>query len=64
MESIQALKTVYDANARSYVMDLFFAAKYQEIVEVLRDSPIGGEAYDLLTELDLSHVADYEILIQ
>ncbi|NND72897.1 MAG: DUF4835 family protein [Rhodothermales bacterium] len=64
LEAIQSLKAVYDVNARSYVMDLFFAAKYQEIVEILRDSPVGGEAYDLLTEMDLSHVADYGILIE
>lgn len=63
VESIRTLKTVYDASSRSYVMDLFFSAKYQEIGQILDGSAVAGEAYDILAELDPAHVSDYSILI-
>lgn len=63
VEAIQSLKNVYDASSRSYVMDLFFSAKYQEIGQILGGSSLGGEAYDILTELDPAHVSDYSNLI-
>jgi hypothetical protein len=64
LEAVKAMKTVYDSNARSYVMDLFFSVKYKELVEILRESPVGAEAYDMLAELDLQHVSDYQVLIE
>jgi len=64
LTALVSLQTLFDSSVRSYVMDLFFSAKYKEISEIFRDSSQGGAVYDILAEMDPAHVVDYNILIQ
>ena len=50
-------------NRRRYATDVFFGAKYQELVALLVDSPQRNEAYALLSEMDPSHIGTYDALV-
>lgn len=50
-------------NRRRYATDVFFGAKYQEIVDLLRDAPQRNEAYALLSEMDPPHRGTYDVLV-
>ena len=50
-------------NRRRYATDVFYAAKYQELVSLLVDSPQRNQAYALLSEMDPSHIATYDALV-
>ncbi|MDT0630638.1 DUF4835 family protein [Rubrivirga litoralis] len=51
------------SSRRRYVTDLFYAAKYQELTDLLIDAPQRNEAYALLSEMDPSHLATYDALV-
>ena len=50
-------------NRRRYATDVFFAAKHQEIANMLRDAPQRNEAYALLSEMDAAHLSTYDALV-
>ena len=50
-------------NRRRFATDVFYGAKYQELVSLLVDSPQRNEAYALLSEMDPSHIAAYDALV-
>ena len=50
-------------NRRRYATDVFYAAKYQELVDLLIDSPQRNEAYALLSEMDQAHIGPYDALV-
>ena len=51
-------------SSSTYVFDLFFDTKSKEIASILEDadSRLRLEAYTILSELDTSHLSDYEAL--
>ncbi len=61
---LEDLKTLNDEVSRAYVTDIFFSAKFKELAAIFEDSQRRSQAYDLLTELDPSHLSDYNVLIQ
>ena len=61
---LQDLDALYDEVSRSYVIDLFFSAKYQELAALFEESQLSGPAYDLLSQLDASHLSEYNRLMQ
>ncbi|MEM1117385.1 MAG: DUF4835 family protein [Bacteroidota bacterium] len=50
-------------NRRRYATDLFYAAKYQELTQLLEESPLRNEAYALLSEMDAAHIGTYDALV-
>lgn len=50
-------------NRRRYATDLFYAAKHQELTQMLSESPQRNEAYALLTEMDGAHIGTYDALV-
>ena len=50
-------------NRRRYATDVFYGARYQELVALLVDSPQRNEAYALLSEMDPSHIGTYDVLV-
>lgn len=64
MVTLGALHELYlQNNRRRYVTDVFFGAKYQEIVSLLVDAPQRNEAYALLSEMDSAHIGAYDGLV-
>jgi hypothetical protein len=61
---LDELKSLNDEVSRAYVTDIFFSAKFKELAALFEDSQQRAQAYDLLTELDPSHLSDYGSLIQ
>lgn len=64
---LQALKMVQESKRKTtnnYLFDLFFNAKYKEITSIFQDADtdIRLEAYNLLSELDSSHMSEYNKL--
>ena len=59
LRSIQALDE--EVGGR-YIIDLFFASKYQELAAIFEGSSLASQAYGLLSQLDASHLSAYESL--
>ena len=49
--ALEALKPIVDVNERSYVVDLFFSAKYRELASIFEQSTVASQAFDLLAEM-------------
>jgi len=62
LEVLQALRTVDEDVSRRYVLDLFFAVKFEELAALFEESPMESEAYALLSQLDAAHLSTYESL--
>lgn len=63
LEVLTSLRDLYDQVSRSYVLDLFFMTKSTELISIFLDSPLAGQAYDLLTTVDPANLAAYDQMI-
>lgn len=63
LTTIQEIKNLAEVNARSYAIDLFFAAKSEELAAIFKGSLQSGPAYDILADVDPSHLNNYSPLI-
>ena len=61
---LETLQELDQATRRGYPLDVFFNTKYQELADVFLDSPVAPQAYDLLSEVDPSHLDQYNRLIE
>ncbi len=64
LETLRTIERLNQELARSYMMDLFFAAKYQELAAVFLGSRFQQEAFVLLSNLDPAHLSEYNKLAQ
>ncbi len=62
LEALQAIQKILQEMARPYVVDLFFATKYQELVSIFEDAPERQTVYGILLEIDPSHMNTYNRL--
>jgi hypothetical protein len=60
---LESLETLNQNVSRSYALDLFFAAKFQELAAIFVNSPVSNRAYNLLTQIDPSHSSEYNQLV-
>lgn len=63
LQVIESLNTLNQNLSRSYTLDLFFAAKFEELAAIFLDSPASSRAYNLLTEIDPAHSSEYSRLV-
>ncbi|GIV59154.1 DUF4835 family protein [Rhodocaloribacter litoris] len=61
---LETLREINRDVSRAYVLDLFFSTKFQELAAVFEGSSLRTQAYDLLAELDPSHLNEYNKLVQ
>ncbi|MDR8393516.1 DUF4835 family protein [Aliifodinibius sp. S!AR15-10] len=64
---LSALEMIRDAQRQAtndFLFDIFFNAKYREIVSIFEDAPteVRLEAYELLSQMDQSHLSEYDKL--
>ncbi len=64
---LEALELIRDSQRNAtndFLFDIFFNAKYREIVSIFEDAPteIRLEAYELLSQMDQSHLSEYNKL--
>ncbi len=64
LDVLRSLEALYQEVSRPYVMDLFFTAKYQELATLFEGSRFAQEAFSILSELDPSHLSEYNRLAQ
>lgn len=62
LEALQSLQTLDNEVSSRYVLDLFFASKYQELAALFEGSSLESQAYALLSEIDSAHMSEYETL--
>lgn len=62
LETLQALQALSEEVSNRYVIDLFFASKYQELAALFEGSPLENQAYALLSQLDAAHLGEYATL--
>jgi hypothetical protein len=58
-----SLDRLYQQVSRAYAIDLFFAAKYEELAALFAGAPTSNTAYDVLSRLDPSHTSTYNRLV-
>ena len=65
MEVLVSLNELYqEFNARRYATDVFFSAKHTELADLLENAPRRSEAYELLAQMDPSHLTTYDSIVQ
>jgi hypothetical protein len=64
LEALTLIRDAKRATTETYVFDLFFDSKYREIASVFldADATVRLEAYNLLLEIDPSHIGEYDKL--
>jgi len=61
---LETIKDVHEQMAINLPVELFFAAKKQELAAVFEDSSVASEAYGLLLEVDPQNASTYDRLVQ
>lgn len=61
---LEAIGLLYEEVSRSYVLDVFFTSKYQELTSIFQESPLASQAYELLSDIDAGHLTEYSKMIQ
>ena len=64
LDVLTKLQELYQELSRQYVFDIFFSTKYHELVGLFEMSSVSNEAYDLLVDVDPSHLTAYNALIE
>jgi len=64
LDVIGRLEDLSTQVSRSFYLDSFFTAKYQELATVFQGSTVANQAYDTLTRIDPSHLSEYSKIIQ
>jgi hypothetical protein len=64
IEVLDSLNELFIEVSRRYSIDLFFNAKSQELAAIFEGSPYASRAYELLTQIDPSHMAEYDRLVR
>lgn len=64
LEVITALQVLSNEVSRSYFLDQFFSTKYQELTAIFQGSRLSSQAFDILSVVDPSHLADYNRMMQ
>lgn len=63
LNALRAIEEVYNQVSRSYVIDLFFGAKFEELAAVFQTAATSSEAYSILSNVDPSHLSEYNKLV-
>ncbi|HAM98436.1 MAG TPA: DUF4835 domain-containing protein [Marinilabiliales bacterium] len=65
-EGLNDLLKVHRAKQNSFIMQIFFEAKSEELIKILPESPPaeGTKAYNLLKEMDAANSAKYQKIIK
>ncbi len=63
LSQIERLQELTQEVSRSYAIDVFFGAKFEEFAAVFRDSRLSSEAYSILTTIDPAHSSTYNELV-
>lgn len=63
LEVLEELETLSEDVSRTYALDMFFAAKYQELPAIFEGSSLSAEAYRVLSDIDPSHLSEYNSLV-
>ncbi|MEX2634787.1 MAG: DUF4835 family protein [Balneolales bacterium] len=64
LEAFQKIRTSQRQTSDSYPFDLLFSTKYREFTALFREAELEKrlEAYDLLLQMDRSHISEYDKL--
>ena len=60
---LQDLQTLYREVSRTHSLDMFFGAKYQELTAMFESAPSSAQAYGILSDVDPSHLSEYNRLV-
>lgn len=63
LAQVEALESLTQDVSRSYAIDVFFGAKFEEFEAVFRDSRLASEAYSILSSIDPAHSSTYNELV-
>lgn len=57
------LQDLYRNVSRTHALDMFFTAKYQELAALFEQSAASAQAYGILSDIDPSHLSEYNRLV-
>jgi hypothetical protein len=60
---LEQLDELSQSTSRTYPLDLFFAAKYEEIAAIFAEGEQGSAAYSILSRIDPAHMSEYNALV-
>lgn len=64
LEVVETLREFRRNVSNSYPLDLFFSTKYQELTAIFSGGDLSNRAYNLLTQVDPSHSAEYNEIVE
>ena len=59
---LETMQTLNQEASRRYLLDLFFASKYQELAALFEGSSMESRAYGIVSQVDAAHLSAYEQL--
>ncbi len=62
--ALETLRELDQQLTRSYALDLFFSAKYEELAAFFAGSNMDSQAHDLLVQMDPSHSSTYNEILE
>jgi len=63
LDALAGIEELTDQTTRDYIMDLFFAAKNQELTSIFEESSLQNQAYTILSDIDPANLATYDKLV-
>lgn len=63
LDMLGAIEELTDQTTRDYIMDLFFAAKNQEMTSIFEESSLQNQAYAILSDIDPANLTTYDKLV-
>ncbi|MDE2731644.1 MAG: DUF4835 family protein [Bacteroidota bacterium] len=64
LDVLTTMQELYQELSSQYVFDIFFSTKFHELVGLFEESDVSSAAYDLLVDVDPSHLTSYNALIE
>ena len=63
LDVLADLQDLYRDVSRTHALDMFFAAKYQELAALFEQAPSRAQAYAILSDIDPAHLSEYNRLV-
>lgn len=64
LEALNTLQELNERLSRSFALNLFFSAKYEELTALFSGSEMESQAHSLLVQMDPSHSSEYDALVE
>lgn len=63
LSGLRDLQSLYREVSNTHALDMFFDTKYQELAAIFEQASTSAQAYGILSDIDPSHLSEYNTLV-